>query len=48
MKPDELTLILPGTISPVKFPIDWGSGKSEGGLYRKFVAMVSVQLEEQG
>ena len=38
-KPDELTLILPGTISPVKF---WESGKSEGGLYRKFVAIVSV------
>jgi hypothetical protein len=48
-KPEELTFMLPGTIWPVKLASELGSAaKSEGGIYRKFVAIVSVQLEEQG
>jgi hypothetical protein len=47
-KPEELTFMLPGTIWPVKLASELGSAaKSEGGMYRKFIPMVSVQLEEQ-
>ena len=41
--------MLPGTISPVSNSTELGSEeKSEGGLYRKFTPIVSVQFEEQG